>query len=91
VIAALRHTQRHAHTVGSSSLAEELTRRSGLLHNAQHSQETNIHASGGIRNCNPSKREAAELRNQPRGHRNRPLTEYINKTSTGIAVSEMRF
>jgi hypothetical protein len=56
MIATLHHTQRHAHTLGSSSLEEELARRSGLLHNTQHSQETDIDASSRIRNSNPSKR-----------------------------------
>ena len=40
---------------------------------------------------NPSKREAADLRSQPRGHRHRPLTEYININTGSIAVSGMRF
>jgi hypothetical protein len=34
----------------------------------QHSQETDIHASGGIRNGNPSKRAAVDPRPRPRGH-----------------------
>jgi hypothetical protein len=38
----------------------------------QHSQETDIHALGGIRTCNPSKRAAADPRLRPRGHCDRP-------------------
>jgi hypothetical protein len=34
----------------------------------QHSQETDIHALGGIRTHNPSKRAAADPRLRPRGH-----------------------
>jgi hypothetical protein len=36
--------------------------------NTQHSQETDIHASGGIRTRNPSKRAAADPRLGRRGH-----------------------
>ena len=39
-----------------------------LPDNTQHSQQTNLHASGGIRTHNPSRREAADLRLRPRGH-----------------------
>jgi len=38
-----------------------------LFDNAQHSQETYIHATGGIRAHNPSKRSAADERLIPRG------------------------
>ena len=34
----------------------------------QHSQQTNIHAPGGIRTHDRSKRAAADLRLRPRGH-----------------------
>ena len=36
-----------------------------------HSQQTNIHASGGIRTQNLSSRATADLRLKPRGHWNR--------------------
>jgi hypothetical protein len=36
--------------------------------NTQHSQQTDIHAPGGICNQNPSKRAAANPRFRPRGH-----------------------
>jgi hypothetical protein len=39
-----------------------------LPDNTQHSQETDIHAPGGIRIRNPSKRAAADPRLRPRGH-----------------------
>ena len=38
---------------------------------AQYSQQTDIHALGGIRIHNPSKRATADLRPRPRGHRDR--------------------
>ena len=39
-----------------------------LLDNTQHSQQTNIHAPGGIRTHDLSRRAAADLRLRPRGH-----------------------
>ena len=39
-----------------------------LPDNTRHSQQTNIHAPGGIRTRNPSKRAAAERRLRPCGH-----------------------
>jgi len=39
-----------------------------LPDNTQHSQQTDVHASGGIRNHNPSKRAGADQRLRPRGH-----------------------
>jgi hypothetical protein len=43
-----------------------------LLDNTQHSQETNIHASGRIPNLNPSKRRVEDIRLRLRGHWDRP-------------------
>jgi L-ascorbate metabolism protein UlaG (beta-lactamase superfamily) len=40
-----------------------------LPDNTQHSQETDIHAPGGIRTHTPSKRAAADLRFISHGHR----------------------
>ena len=39
-----------------------------LPDNTQHSQQTNIHAPGGIRTHNLSRRAAKDLRLRPRGH-----------------------
>jgi GH43 family beta-xylosidase len=39
--------------------------------NTQHSQQTDIHASGRIRTYNPSKRATADPRRRPRGQWNR--------------------
>jgi len=44
-----------------------------LRDNTQHSQDTDIHAPGGIRPQNPKKREAVESRLKTRGHRVRYL------------------
>jgi len=46
-----------------------LGRMSDRPDNTQHSQETDIHAPGGIRTLNPSKRAAADTRTRSRGHR----------------------
>ena len=45
----------------------------------QHSQETYIHAAGGIRTHNPSKRAAADPRHRPRGHWDRHTGLYTAK------------
>ena len=47
-----------------------------LPDNTQHSQQTNIHAPGGIRTHNLSRRAAVDLRLRPRGHWDR-LRHYI--------------
>jgi len=39
-----------------------------LPDNTQHSQQTNIHAPGGIRTNNLNRRAAKDLRLRPRGH-----------------------
>jgi hypothetical protein len=44
-----------------------------LPDNIQHSQETDIHASGEIRTCNPNKQAAVDPLLKPRDHWNRPL------------------
>ena len=60
-------TFRHT-TLGSTPLEEGSARPRDLyLHNTQQSQETDIHASGGIRTSNTSKREAAYPRLLQRG------------------------
>jgi hypothetical protein len=66
-------------TVEASRSHSDIPRSVGLLwtsdqpvaetsDNTQHSQETNIHAPGGIRTHNPSQRAAADPRLRPRGH-----------------------
>jgi len=39
-----------------------------LPNNTQHSQQTDIHVTGGNRTHNPSKRAVADLSLKPRGH-----------------------
>jgi hypothetical protein len=68
----LDHTQRCI-TVGRTPLDEGSAHRRDLYltQHTQHSQSTNIHASGGIRTHILSRRAAADLRLRPRGHWNR--------------------
>jgi hypothetical protein len=62
------HTQWHT-TVGRTPLDEWSARRRDLyLTDTQQSQQTNIHAPGGIRTRNPSRRAAADPRLRPLGH-----------------------
>jgi len=60
-----QHTQRRT-TVGRTPLDESSQRPPP--DNTQHSQQTNIHAPGGIRTYDLSRRAAADLRLRPRGH-----------------------
>ena len=60
-------TQRRT-IVGSTPLDEWSVRRRPLPDNTKHSQQANIHAPGGIRTHNPSRRAAVDLRLRPRGH-----------------------
>ena len=76
----LDHTQRRT-TVGRTPLDECSARRKRPLpDNTQHSQQTDIHATGGIRTHNLSRRAAADLRLRPRGHWDRHLNirRYFN-------------
>jgi hypothetical protein len=68
------------YTPGSSPLDDwSACRRGRYLYNTQQSQETNIHASGGIGNHDPSKRTVADLRHRSRGHWDRQLITHINE------------
>ena len=44
-----------------------------------HSQDTDIHATGGIRTCNPSKRATTDIRLRPRDHLDRWRSDTIKK------------
>jgi hypothetical protein len=59
-----------------------------LLGNKQHSQQTNIHAPGGIRFHSLSRRAAAELRLGPCGHWDRLILSYsLMKLFTTTSVT----
>jgi hypothetical protein len=55
---------------GSVLTSDRPTQRP-LSDNTQHSQQTNIHAPGGIRTHSPSKLAATDRRLRPRGHQDR--------------------
>jgi hypothetical protein len=61
------HTTTHHSRYDSSGRVISSSQRP-LPDNTQHLQQTNIHAPGGIRNNNLSRRAAADLRRRPRGH-----------------------
>jgi len=84
----LDHTQRRT-KVGRTPLYERSARRRDLyLHNTQHSQQTNIHASGGIQTHDLSRRAAADLRLRPRGHWDRHTTKLpTSKMESFLLVS----
>jgi hypothetical protein len=67
------HTHWIHHTSWDSSGRVIDPSQKPLLGNTQHSQETDIHASGGIRTRYSSYRAAVDPRLRPRGHRNRQL------------------
>jgi hypothetical protein len=71
----LDHTQRRT-TVGRTPLDEWSARRRDLHLTTQntHNRQTSIHALGGIRTHNLSRRATADLRLRPRGHWDRPST-----------------
>jgi hypothetical protein len=70
------HTQTH-HSRQDSSGRVIMSSQRPLPDNTQHSQETDIHAPGGIRTCNPSKRAAADPLLRPRGHWDQLTPVYI--------------
>jgi hypothetical protein len=63
----LDHTQRRA-TVGRNPLVEWLARRRDLSLTTPNTHKTNIHAPGGIRMQDHSRRAAVDLRFRLRGH-----------------------
>jgi hypothetical protein len=62
-------------TLGRNPLEEWSARNRDLCLRTQQSQETDIHATGGIRSNNPNKRVAADPRLRARGHY---TTQYKN-------------
>ena len=87
----LDHTQRRT-TVGRTPLDEwSVPSQRPLPDNTQQSQQTNAHASGGIRTHNPSRRVAADLRPRPRGHwdRLRVALKYLNCSTLRICCPSL--
>ena len=57
-----------------------------LPHNTQHSQETDIHAPGGIQTRNPSKQPAADRGLRPRRHWDRHRSSVFTKIILTLIV-----
>jgi len=74
-------THTHTHTLSRTSMDERSNRcRHLYLRNTKYSQETDIHAPGGIRTRNPTKQAAADPLHRPQGHWDRRVdTESVSK------------
>ena len=70
IIEASRSHSDTPHSVGLLWTSDQLVAET-IPENTQHSQQTNIHDTGGIRTHNLITRAAPELRLRPRGHRDR--------------------
>ena len=68
------HTTTHHSRLDSCGRVISSSQRP-LPDSIQHSQQTNIHAPGGIRTHDRSRRAAADLRLRPRGHWDRQKTQ----------------
>jgi hypothetical protein len=71
----LYHTEGYT-TVGRTPLDEGSARCRDLYLTTQTLHKTNIHALGGIRTHDPSKRSAADLRLRQSGHWDRHILKY---------------
>ena len=78
------HTQILTYTQWDSSGRGIYLSQRILPDNTQNSRQTDIHAPGGTRNRNPSKRAAADLRLSPRGHQDRQSKMYLIQTGSFI-------
>ena len=81
-------TTHHSRKDSSGPVISSLQRP--LPDNTQHSQQTNIHALGGIRTHDLSRRAAAGLRLRPHGHWDRQYSTIIN-IITVIVISCISF
>jgi len=86
-------TQRHT-TVGRTPLDEGSSSQRPLPDNTQHSQQTDIHAPGGVRTQNLSIRVNADSRLKPRGRPLGPAGQgnvelAISKSTTGLQGEEI--
>ena len=66
------------HSVGLLWTSDQLVAETFTWRHAQNSQQTKVHAPGGIRTHNLSRRAAADLRLRPRGHWER-LSYYLTR------------
>ena len=84
------HTTTHHSRYDSSGRVISSSQRP-LPDNTQHSQQTNIHAPGGIRTHDLSRRTAAYLRLRPHGHWDRLMNVKINKKSSFLCPDKFRW
>jgi hypothetical protein len=86
------HSLDTPHWVGLLWVSDQPDAESSLPDNTRHSQQTNIHAPGGIRTHNLSSRAAAVPCLRPRGHWNRRVRRYsliwIHNRSLKSALTE---
>jgi len=80
------HTTTHHSQQDSSGLAISSSQRP-LPGKTQQSQQTNIHATSGIRTHNLNRRTAGDLRLRPRGHWDRPAAPLTKKKTTTTKTS----
>jgi hypothetical protein len=73
IVEASRSHSGTRHSVGLLWTSDQPVAETSLPDNTEHSQETDIHAPGGIRIPNPSKRTAVDPRLRPRGHWDRQV------------------
>ena len=71
------HTKTHHNRYDSSGRVISSSQRP-LPDKTQHLQQTNVHAPGGIRNHDRSRREAVDLRLRPRGYWDRHNTNGLH-------------
>ena len=84
------HTMTHNSRLDSSERVISASQRP-LPDNTQHSQQTDIHAPGGIRTHNLSWQAALDIRLRPRGHCDRLYFTYtFEKTRTFLNVTFKR-
>jgi hypothetical protein len=75
------HTTRHNRKDSSGRVISSSQRP--LPDNTQHSKQTDIHAPGGIRAHNLSRRAGVDLRHRPRGHLDRHCGKFRNCKHNG--------
>jgi len=69
------------HSVGLLWTSDQPHVQTIFMHNTQHSQETDIHASGGFRTHDPSTCPAADPRCRPIGYQGRPSDRVLARNT----------
>ena len=86
VVVSRSHTIRQTDTRQDSSERVIGSSQRPLPDNTQHSQQTDIHAAGGIRTHDLSRRAAADLRLRPRGQWDRPIVHLDTQIQNAYRV-----